>query len=124
MTQDELIEQARTARDDAYAPYSEFSVGAAIRCNDGTVYHGANIENINFTNTTHAEQVALHKAVNDGHRSFDAIAISCSGDPAPPCGLCRQSLSEFCQDDLGILVEDLGSFTLGELLPGSMTNID
>lgn len=121
---DELIDIAREAREYAYAPYSEFQVGVALLCKDGTVYTGSNIENINYTNTIHAEQLAVHKAVHDGHRDFDALAMSCSGEPSAPCGLCRQTLSEFCDDDLAIIVEDLDAFTLGELLPGAMENID
>lgn len=121
---DHLVQQAWGAKQAAYAPYSEFRVGAALLTESGEIYTGANIENINYTNTSHAEQNALHKAVLDGHRSFEAIAISLSGDPVPPCGLCRQSLSEFCDDDLVIIVDGLGQTTLGELLPGRMDNIE
>lgn len=124
MSTDELLKHARNAREQAYSPYSEFSVGAALQCSDGTIYKGANIENVNLTNTVHAEQVALHKAVFDGKRDFEAIAISLSGDPVPPCGLCRQSLSEFAEADLDVIVEDLGTYTLSELLPGSMESIE
>ncbi len=124
MPYDELLDKAREARNRAYAPYSDFQVGVALLCADGSVYTGANIENINYTNTTHGEQLALHKAVHDGHRDFDALALSCSGDPSAPCGLCRQTLSEFCDDDFMIIVENLDAFTLGELLPGAMDTID
>lgn len=120
----ELLDEAADARSNAYAPYSEFTVGAALLCTDGTIYRGANIENINLTNTVHAEQVALHTAIMNGHRDFDAIAISTSGDPAAPCGLCRQSLSEFCDDDLAILVDGDRTHFLGELLPEAMDSID
>lgn len=119
-----LIEAARDARERAYAPYSEYQVGAALRTTDGTVYTGGNIEVVNYSNTIHAEEVALMKAVDAGDRSFDAIAISTSsrsGDP--PCGMCLQTLTEFCEPDLRILSEtDDGheEVRLREALPGGM----
>ncbi len=120
---DQLLERARKAKEDAYAPYSKFSVGAAIRTESGDIYCGANVENINHTNTAHAEQNALHQAVLDGHRKFEAIAISLSGKPAPPCGLCRQSLAEFCGEDFSVIVDGGGEWTLGDLLPSKMEDI-
>lgn len=118
-----LVERAREMKEWAYAPYSDFSVGAALRTSDGEVYTGANVENINFTNTAHAEQIALHKAVVDGHRDFSSLAISLSGDAVPPCGLCRQSLSEFCDDSFVIIVDGGGLYRLGTLLPSGMEEI-
>jgi len=124
MNKEPLIQEAREARNDSYSPYSEFNVGAVIQCADGSRYTGANIENINYTNTTHAEENAINKAVLDGKREFTAIAISLSGDPIPPCGMCRQSLSEFCDDDFVVIVDEWGETTLGELFPSGMENID
>jgi cytidine deaminase len=101
-----LLEAARDAKARAYAPYSGYQVGAALRTEDGTVYTGGNIEVVNYSNTIHAEEVALMKAVDAGDRSFDAIAISThslSGDP--PCGMCLQTLTEFCPPELLILSE-------------------
>jgi cytidine deaminase len=121
---DDLLDRARDAKARAYCPYSEFAVGAALRTASGDVYTGANIETITLTDTAHAEQVALHRAVFDGCREFDALTISLSGDPTPPCGICRQSLAEFCDDSLAIVVDNLGEFTLGELLPARMESIE
>ena len=117
-----LIEAARDALDDAYVPYSEYRVGAALRTADGTVYTGCNIENANYSNSLHAEEVALAEAVKNGHREFDRIAVT-SGvrDGVTPCGMCRQTLAEFCDDDLRVLCDEGGEstteYTLGELLP-------
>lgn len=83
----DLIEAARDALDDAHVPYSEYRVGAALRTADGTVYTGCNIENANYSNSLHAEEVALAEAVKNGHREFDRIAVT-SGvrDGVTPCG--------------------------------------
>lgn len=119
-----LIEAAREAKARAYAPYSEYRVGAALRTDDGQVYTGENIEVVNYSNTIHAEEVALMKAVDAGERAFEAIAISTgslSGDP--PCGMCLQTLTEFCPVALRILSEtETGheEMRLGEALPGGM----
>ena len=121
--QAELLVEAEEAQENAYAPYSEFKVGAAIKTTWGNIYTGANIENINHTNTAHAEQVALHRAVFEGEDTFDAIAISCSGETVPPCGLCRQSLSEFCSEDMEIILDDERVYTLSELLPEPMQTL-
>ena len=73
---DALLSEARDALDDSYAPYSEYQVGAALRTDDGAVYTGCNIENANYSNSLHAEEVALGKAVSDGHRSFERLAVT------------------------------------------------
>jgi cytidine deaminase len=73
---DELMTRAREALSAAYAPYSEYRVGAAVRATDGTVFTGCNIENANYSNSLHAEEVALGSAVRDGHREFDRVAVS------------------------------------------------
>ena len=120
---DDVVKAAEEARSNAYAPYSEFTVGAAIVTCNGEVYTGANIENINFSNTEHAEELALNKAVHDGHREFDALVLTFSGEPVAPCGMCRQSLSEFCDADFEIVIPEHGITTLGELLPDAMDDI-
>jgi len=122
---DPLIERAREALREAYVPYSEYRVGAALRTAEGTVVTGCNIENANYSNSLHAEEVAIGTAVAAGHREFDRLAVS-SGvrDGVTPCGMCRQTLAEFCDDELTIVC-DLGdrvaTYTLGELLPETIT---
>lgn len=91
-----LIELASAARSHAYAPYSRFRVGAAVRTADGRVYTGANIENAAYPVSQCAERVAIHKAVSEGHRAIDTVAVVADGDePAMPCGSCRQVMAEF-----------------------------
>ena len=127
-----LLEQAREALGHSYAPYSEYEVGAALRTADGTVYTGCNIENANYSNSLHAEEVALGKAISDGHREFDRLAVtSRARDGVTPCGMCRQSLAEFCGTDFEIVCEgesaaeadagDPKTYHLGELLPETIT---
>ena len=102
----------------AYAPYSGYTVGAALLCADGTVYTGCNIENAAFSPTICAERVAFVKAVSEGHREFTAIAV-CGGKDGtiigafPPCGVCRQVMAEFCRPDFAVhMVTDEGVETL------------
>ena len=122
---DELIAAARRMQDRSYAPYSAYAVGAAIRTADGTVYTGCNIENANFSNSLHAEEVALASALKDGQRDFTAIAVSTAErDSATPCGMCRQTLSEFSDGSLTVLCDagdSVITYTLGELLPESFS---
>ena len=121
---DDLLDAAREAARAAHAPYSEYRVGAAIETADGTVYTGCNIENANYSNSLHAEEVAVGKAVSEGHRSFEAVAVtSTARDGVTPCGMCRQTLAEFCNEDFIIITdgEDGGEYTLGELLPTTIT---
>ena len=121
-----LIEKAIAARQCSYAPYSSFSVGAALLCADGTIYTGANIENTSFTPTVCAERVAFFSAIHDGHRDFSAIAIVGGKSDAPisefcpPCGVCRQVMGEFCQGDFKIILCDGKThrvMTLDEIFP-------
>ena len=92
MEDTELLERARAAVERSYAPYSEYRVGAALATADGTVFTGCNVENANYSNSVHAEELALSKAVAAGHRSFDRIAVSSDRrDGVTPCGMCRQS---------------------------------
>ena len=128
ITNQELISLAKDARKYAYAPYSDFFVGAALLCSDGTVYTGCNIENASFTPTCCAERVAIFKAVSEGKRDFEAIAVFggklLKESECYPCGVCRQVLCEFCSKDLRVIVSDgtedgILEMTLGELLPKS-----
>lgn len=130
MTAEKLMDLAREAMTHAYAPYSGFSVGAALLCADGTVYQGCNLENASFTPTICAERTAFFKALYDGHRDFTAIAV-CGGKGGvitgsfPPCGVCRQVMREFCEDDFTIYIMGAGDsyekVTLAELLPHSFS---
>ncbi len=129
MTNEKLCELAKEAMLRAYAPYSGFKVGAALLCEDGTVYQGCNIENAAFGPTNCAERTAFFKAVYDGRRDFVAIAV-CGGKDGvitggfPPCGVCRQVMREFCSDDFKILMMHPNGFeevTLAELLPHSFS---
>lgn len=121
----ELLELAREAVTRSYAPYSEYCVGSVLETADGTLFTGCNIENANYSNSVHAEELALSKAVEAGHREFDRIAVSSDRrDGVTPCGMCRQSLSEFCDDGLRIICEGEkhpNVYTLGELLPNTIT---
>lgn len=121
---DELMDRAYEARDHSYAPYSKFHVGACLLAGSGKRYMGCNIENAAFTPTICAERTALFTAVYQGERDFDAIAIACTGDePAFPCGVCRQALSEFCDPAMPVYCGSAKGervlTTLGELLPKS-----
>ena len=123
---EDLVERAREALEDAYVPYSEYRVGAALRTADGTVYTGCNIENANYSNSLHAEEVAIASAVRDGHREFDRIAVSSGArDGVTPCGMCRQTLAEFANADLKVVCDEGGTertaYTLGELLPNTIS---
>ena len=121
-----LISAALDARENAYAPYSDFFVGAALETADGKIYTGCNLESASFSGTVCAERVALFKAVSEGETEFSALAVAGGGeggveDYCTPCGICLQVLSEFCPDSLTvILAKDLDDYevvTLGDLLP-------
>lgn len=128
MTPEKLVDIAKKAMEKAYAPYSGYRVGAALLCEDGTVYSGCNIENASFSPTICAERTAFAKAISEGHREFSAIAI-CGGKDGvveglfPPCGVCRQVMGEFCGDTFQIYMADgkggIEQTTLKELLPYS-----
>jgi cytidine deaminase len=121
MNLESLVEQARKARTHAYAPYSHFSVGAALLVKSGRVFTGCNVENLSFGLTICAERAAVCAAVAAGETHFEALAVvSDSVHPVTPCGACRQVLAEFAAD-LPICSENLQGerfeSTLAELLP-------
>jgi cytidine deaminase len=120
MTNEELLIYSRKARENAYAPYSGYAVGAAVLCADGRVYAGCNVENASYGAAVCAEQTALCKAVSEGSRDFVKIAVTGSGTaPAYPCGICRQMLSELAPDITVVVETERGicEYTLLELLP-------
>ena len=121
-----LVTRAREALEQAYVPYSEYTVGAALRTVDGEVFVGCNIENANYSNSLHAEEVAVAEAVKNGHREFDRLAVSSGAqDGVTPCGMCRQTLAEFCDEDLVVVCDEGGEetteYALGELLPNTIS---
>ncbi|MGH9681454.1 MAG: cytidine deaminase [Candidatus Acidiferrales bacterium] len=96
---DSLIAIARTAREHAHAPHSNFRVGAAVRAKSGRIFSGCNVENSTYGLTLCAERVAIFKAISEGERGFDSIAVVADTDElTPPCGACRQIIWEFCGD--------------------------
>lgn len=116
-----LIDMALKAMENAYAPYSGFKVGAALLCSDKKVYTGCNIENSSYGASNCAERTAIFKAVSEGEREFEKIAIvSSSGDFTFPCGICRQVLSEFMYDKTVVLFSEkdgISEFKVKDLLP-------
>ncbi|SFG77789.1 cytidine deaminase [Halopelagius inordinatus] len=123
---EELLTRARAALDDAYVPYSEYTVGAALRTADGEVYVGCNIENANYSNSLHAEEVAVADAVKSGSTEFDRLAVTSGAkDGVTPCGMCRQTLAEFADESLVVVCDEGGEetteYTLGELLPDTIS---
>ncbi len=116
-----LIEKAREARMRAYAPYSNYSVGAALLTTDGKVFTGCNVENAVYPLGLCAERVAIFKAVSEGHRDFLAIAIV-TKNGGSPCGSCRQVMHEFAPEMRVIIADETGRVretTVAELLPDS-----
>jgi len=123
-----LAEAARSAMKFAYVPYSHFQVGAALLGRSGRIYSGCNIENSSYGATNCAERTALFKAVSEGEREFDAIAIvSSAGTATPPCGICRQVMAEFADGDFEIILyngQTVKTYTLSELFPASFGKDD
>jgi cytidine deaminase len=126
MTDSELVDRAKQARERAYAPYSSFPVGAALLGRSGRVYTGCNVENAAYPLVTCAERTAVTKAISEGEREFEAIAVV-TATGATPCGACRQILREFSgpDGDLRVIVADTAghvrTFTIAELLPEGFT---
>ena len=135
MNYDELVQKAIEMTKMSYVPYSHFHVGAALLDKNGKIWTGCNIENATYGATNCAERTAIFKAVSEGVRDFEAIAIvggpeGADGSPVleefcPPCGICRQVLSEFCSKNFKIILANKKGeqklFTLAELLPESFS---
>lgn len=120
MTDKELFRMAVETSENAYAPFSNFHVGAALLTEDGKVFTGVNIENSSYGATICAERTAMVKAISEGARDFQSIAIAGNGGTSWPCGICRQFMYEFCPDIRVISGEnedELKVYTLKELLP-------
>ena len=129
MDRDQLIEEAKKGRAQAYVPYSKFKVGAALLTKEGKVIRGANIENASYGLTNCAERTAIFKAVSENERSFSAIAVVADTEgPVSPCGACRQVLSEFCDPDMPVYLSnlkgDIMETTVLKLLPHSFSKRD
>lgn len=131
MNDKELITAALNAMEKAYAPYSGYKVGAALLCKNGKLFTGCNIENASYTPTVCAERTAFFKAVSEGEREFEKIAVVGGKDgnvtdTFMPCGVCRQVMTEFCKADFTVLVaksaDEYCSFTLEQLLPHSFSD--
>lgn len=118
---EDLLKLAKMSMENSYSPYSNFKVGAAIRCKDGSIFTGCNIENASYGATICAERTAIASAVASGHREFLEIAIVCSDKVMPyPCGICAQVMSEFSKDILIHVCNNankIETLTLEELLP-------
>jgi cytidine deaminase len=119
-----LIKKAGEARKHAYAPYSDYKVGACVVTEKGEVFSGCNVENASLGGTVCAERVAIYKAVSEGHKTFKAIVIMSkekkAGEKGAPCGICRQVIYEFAPQAEVITsdpTENYQSFTIGEILP-------
>ena len=132
MENKELVMEALKVRKQSYCPYSGFAVGAALLCEDGTVFHGCNIENAAYSATNCAERTAIFRAVSEGNMRFRAIAIvggpkeSEPGDFCPRCGVCRQVMTEFCDPETFRIVlmngaGEIREYLLKELLPLGFT---
>ncbi|HBN83118.1 MAG TPA: cytidine deaminase [Clostridiales bacterium] len=119
----ELVEMAMQAAENAYAPYSDFKVGAAVLVEDGGIYVGCNIENASFGATVCAERTAIFNAVSDGYKRIVKLAVASplSRNYTMPCGICRQVALEFGGKDLPVLCADMSGlykeYTLEQLLP-------
>lgn len=121
-----LLDQARQARERAYAPYSHYKVGAALLGRSGRIYTGCNVENAVYPLSTCAERTAVVKAVSEGEREFVAIAVV-TENGGTPCGACRQTLREFAEDLIILIGDAAGHYrqtTLRRLLPESFSAAD
>lgn len=130
MTNEELCRLAVKAMYNSYSPYSGYRVGAALLSESGKVYTGCNIENASYTPTVCAERTAFFKAVSEGEREFIKIAVAGGNNgnitgEFPPCGVCRQVMAEFCDENFEIIVvksdNEYESYKLAELLPNSFS---
>lgn len=128
MTDKELVLKAIDSMKNSYSPYSDFKVGATLLTENGKIFNGCNIENVAFGPSICAERVAIFKAISEGEKSFSKIAVvggksGVISSPTPPCGVCRQVMREFCNDDFEILIvrenENYDKVLLKDLLPQS-----
>lgn len=129
MDKQNLINEAKAAREKAYAPYSNFKVGAALITSKGKVYGGANIENAAYSLCNCAERTALFKAYSEGDTEITAMAVVADTErPVPPCGACRQVMSELCPPDMKVFMANLKGevqvISVQELLPGAFSPKD
>ena len=128
---DTLIAEARTARQNAYVPYSTFKVGAALVTRDGTIYHGCNVENASYGLTNCAERTAFFSAIADGRKPGDFVQLAIVGEtegPISPCGACRQVILELGGADLQVIRANMGDAlditSPEQLLPGAFSSRD
>lgn len=124
-----LLDAAIQIREKAYVPYSNFQVGAAVRMKSGKIYTGCNIENAAYPSTCCAERVAIFKAISEGENEFVEMAVAADTKrPVPPCGTCRQVMSEFFKPEMTIhltnLNHDVQTLTTEEILPFSFQKED
>jgi cytidine deaminase len=126
---DNLINEAKLAREYAYVPYSNFKVGAALLAADGTIFRGCNIENAAYSMCNCAERTALFKAYSDGVTQFIRLAVIADTDnPVAPCGACRQVISELCDSDMEVVLAnmkgEIQQLKVKDLLPGAFSPRD
>ncbi|MDY0405732.1 cytidine deaminase [Virgibacillus sp. 179-BFC.A HS] len=129
MDQSTLINAAKEIREKAYVPYSKFAVGAALLTKSGKIYTGCNIENAAYGVTCCAERIAIFKAIADGEKEFQHMAVVAdSNRPVPPCGSCRQVMSEFFPENMEITLTNLQdenkNILMKDLLPFSFQSAD
>lgn len=129
MEEKDLMQEAFKAREFAYVPYSKFQVGAALLAKDGQVFHGCNIENASYGMTNCAERTALFKAYSEGVTKFDSLVVVADTDrPCPPCGACRQVISELCDEEMEVILTnlkgDIQRIKVKDLLPGAFSPKD
>lgn len=131
MNKEQLMEVARGAKKNAYKPYSNFAVGAALLLKDGTVFKGVNVENVSFGATNCAERTAMFTAIAEGYKKGDFQAIAIAGDTEDflsPCSVCRQVLVEFCSSEMPVYLtnakNEILTLTLEQLVPYAFTKLE
>lgn len=129
MMKEQLIKAANEGRNHAYAPYSNFLVGAAVLAENGQIYQGCNVENASYGLCNCAERTAIFKAISEGNRKINAMAIVAdTAGAVAPCGACRQVMSEFCDQDTKFYLTNLHGaveeWTMDQLLPGAFSSSD
>lgn len=131
MNKEQLVEQAKMVKSNAYKPYSNFAVGAALLLKNGEVINGVNVENVSFGATNCAERTAIFTAIAQGYKKGDFQAIAVAGDTEDflsPCSVCRQVLVEFCSPDMPVYLtngkNEILTVTLEELVPYAFTKLE